>query len=113
MRNDQNAPTFEAPWQAQAFALTVHLQERGLFTWTEWSEALGAERRRSAEAHIADDTEQYYHDWLRALEGLLTSCGRVTEDELALFRQAWIAAYDSTPHGQPVHLDKGFAALNR
>lgn len=41
MRPDLERP-FAEPWQARAFALTVHLQERGLFTWTEWTEALGA-----------------------------------------------------------------------
>ena len=35
--------TFAEPWEAQAFALAVSLQDRGVFTAAEWSEALGAE----------------------------------------------------------------------
>ena len=37
-------PVFAEPWQAQAFALAVALNERGLFSWTEWAETLGADR---------------------------------------------------------------------
>ena len=36
-------PVFAEPWQASAFAMTVALNERGLFTWSEWAETLGAE----------------------------------------------------------------------
>ena len=31
---------FREPWEAHAFALTLQLHERGLFTWPEWAEAL-------------------------------------------------------------------------
>lgn len=52
-------PVFEEPWQARAFALAVLLSERGLFTWTEWTQMLGAE---IAEGH------DYWTSWLAALE---------------------------------------------
>ena len=32
---------FAEPWQATAFALTVALHERGLFSWPEWAATLG------------------------------------------------------------------------
>lgn len=105
-------PPFEAPWQAQAFALAVHLNQRGLFTWGEWADALGAERRRSAETGVADEPQQYYLDWLHALERLLTERGEAAADELRTFREAWVAAYEATPHGHPVRLEKGFEALS-
>ena len=41
------APVFEAPWQAQAFAMAVLAAERGLFSWAEWTETLGAEIART------------------------------------------------------------------
>ncbi len=104
-------PPFSAPWQAQAFALAVHLNEQGVFTWAEWSQALGAERRRSAAAGVADEPEQYYLDWLMALERLLTERGQSTPDEIELLRHAWVAAYQTTPHGAPVHLERGLAEL--
>jgi len=36
-------PVFAEPWQAQAFAIVVELQERGVFTWNEWVRTLSAE----------------------------------------------------------------------
>ncbi len=33
---------FAEPWEAQAFALAVALNERGLFTWPEWASAFAA-----------------------------------------------------------------------
>jgi hypothetical protein len=39
----QDEPAFAEPWQAQAFAITLALHERGLFTWSEWADRLAAE----------------------------------------------------------------------
>ena len=44
---------FREPWEAQAFAMALALQQRGLFTWSEWAATLAdgdqarAGRRRS------------------------------------------------------------------
>ena len=43
-------PVFKEPWEAQAFAMTLALHERGVFAWPEWAETLGAEIKR---AHAA------------------------------------------------------------
>jgi len=32
---DAEGPVFGAPWEAQAFAMTMALHARGLFTWPE------------------------------------------------------------------------------
>ena len=40
---DEDGPVFAEPWQAQAFAMAVELSRKGLFTWSEWAETLGAE----------------------------------------------------------------------
>ena len=37
---DAESPVFREPWEAQAFAMTVLLHQRGVFTWVEWAEAL-------------------------------------------------------------------------
>jgi nitrile hydratase accessory protein len=103
--DDNHQPAFAAPWQAQAFALAVHLNEQGVFTWREWGEAFAAQRRRSAEHGQADAPEQYYHDWLCALEQLLVAKGSASIQALAGRKQAWIEAYLRTPHGNPVRLD--------
>jgi Nitrile hydratase beta subunit, N-terminal len=36
-RDGDGGPVFEAPWQANAFAMTLALHQRGVFTWTEWA----------------------------------------------------------------------------
>lgn len=85
--------------------MTVHLNERGLFTWSEWGEVFSEHRRRSADAGIADGQDQYYLDWLAALEELLIRKGRASADSLRTLKQAWIEAYQRTPHGKPVRLE--------
>ena len=35
-------PVFAEPWHAKIFALTVHLNESGVFGWKGWTEAFGA-----------------------------------------------------------------------
>ena len=39
---DADGPVFREPWEAQAFAMTLSLHQRGLFTWPEWAATLGA-----------------------------------------------------------------------
>lgn len=95
------APPFDEPWQAQAFAMTVALSERGLFTWTEWAQALGAELARRPDAQ---GNEGYFLAWLAALEGLIVARGVAEENDLAALARAWIAAAEATPHGKPIVL---------
>lgn len=40
LRDEKGEATFAEPWQAQAFALVVHLHSKGAFTWREWASAL-------------------------------------------------------------------------
>ena len=65
-------PVFAEPWQAQAFAMTVKLNEQGLFTWSEWAEVFGAE---IAAAGPEDAAENYYSHWLAALEKIVEAKG--------------------------------------
>jgi nitrile hydratase accessory protein len=94
-------PAFRAPWEAQAFALAVSLHERGVFTWTEWAQTLGAEIAR---AGPGADGERYYDHWLCALERLLAAKGVVSEEARIARRDAWERAARATPHGQPIVL---------
>jgi len=98
---DPDGPVFEAPWQAQAFALTVQLHEQGAFSWSEWAEALSQELKA---AGPNDDGSRYYEHWLAALERLITAKSLMRPDALAERKQAWEAAYLRTPHGKPVTL---------
>jgi nitrile hydratase accessory protein len=102
--HDAEGPVFREPWEAQAFALAVQLQERGLFTWDEWAQALGAEIASAQKAGDADLGETYYRHWLSALERLVVSKGAASEASLRDTKEAWDRAAKTTPHGQPIVL---------
>ena len=74
---DNNGPVFREPWEAQAFAMTLALHERGLFTWSEWA---------------------------AALEKLVAEKGVTMNETLHRTRHAWDHACDRTPHGKPIVL---------
>jgi nitrile hydratase accessory protein len=98
---DAEGPVFAEPWQAQAFALAVQLNERGAFTWAEWAQALAAELQA---AGTADDGSRYYEHWLAALERLVSAKRLAEAEALRARKDAWELAYLRTPHGQPVTL---------
>ena len=97
-------PVFSTPWEAQAFALTLALHERGLFTWGDWAAALAAAIRRAQAAGDPDDGSTYYAHWLAALEALVAETGVASEGALAERRAAWDRAARATPHGEPITL---------
>ncbi len=94
---DDDGPVFAEPWQAQAFAMAVHLHEQGHFTWTEWAAALSETIETMGPA-------DYYEHWLATLETITTSAGLTSDDELSDRRDAWQRAAEATPHGQPIEL---------
>jgi nitrile hydratase accessory protein len=99
---DVDGPVFQEPWQATAFALAVHLSERGAIPWTEWSAALGCEIRAAA----ADPARAYayFQHWLSALERICAQKGMIEPSEILRRHEEWRRAYLATPHGQPVQL---------
>ena len=99
-------PAFSAPWQAQAFAMTVRLHEAGLFTWPEWAETLGREIAKAGDGTTdgMDPTDAYYRHWLDALETLLTEKQVIGEAERQDRIAAWDRAARATPHGAPIEL---------
>lgn len=99
-------PLFAAPWEAQALAMAVRLQEAGHFTAKEWAQTLGNEIKRAQAAGDPDDGSTYYLHVLAALERLTTEKRLLGGDELTARKAAWTEAYASTPHGEPVSLDK-------
>jgi len=103
---DADGPVFREPWEAQAFALAVQLQERGLFTWEEWAEALGAEISAAQRRGDADLGDIYYRHWLTALERLVVAKGAASQAGLEDTKEAWDRAAKATPHGQQIVLGK-------
>ena len=61
---------FEQPWHAAAFALTVHLRERGLFSWTNGPISWPTRLPVTDLAGQLDGGDDYYTAWLAALQTL-------------------------------------------
>jgi nitrile hydratase accessory protein len=101
---ESHGPVFAEPWQAQAFALAVRLSADGHFTWKEWAATLADELQAASDRGEPDDGSRYYEYWLAALERLVTAKGLADTSALATRKQDWAAAYQNTPHGQPVEL---------
>lgn len=95
-------PAFSEPWQAQAFALTLALHEKGLFTWSEWAQVLSEKVKRP---DAAADGSDYYRHWLAALETLLATKGVAATKDVAALSEAWHRAAHATPHGKPILLE--------
>jgi nitrile hydratase accessory protein len=70
---DGDSPVFNEPWEARAFAMTLALHERGVFTWPQWADALSQQITQAHAAGDADLGDTYYQHWLRALESLVSA----------------------------------------
>ena len=101
---DAEGPVFREPWEAQAFAMTLSLHARGVFTWPEWAATLGAEIKRAQDAGDPDTGSTYYRHWLNALERLVSEKGLADATTLSRYQEAWDRAADRTPHGAPIEL---------
>jgi nitrile hydratase accessory protein len=101
---DRDGPVFREPWEAQAFAIAVTLNERGLFTWSEWATVLGEEIKKAQAAGDPDTGETYYRHWLATLERMVALKGLSDPTTLARTRDAWEHACERTPHGKPIAL---------
>jgi nitrile hydratase accessory protein len=104
MSASAEGPVFREPWEAQAFALALALKERGVFSGSEWSAALGEEIKRAQAEGDSDTGETYYHHWLATLERLVAAKGLADGQTLARTREAWQRAAARTPHGMPIEL---------
>ncbi len=107
---DDDGPVFPAPWAARAFAFTLALHERDLFTWPQWAEALGTAIKKGQHD---SDPETYWLCWLSALEALLAVKAVAEPSELANLRSAWRQAAQETPHGEPIELENSLRAKPR
>ncbi len=101
---DDDGPVFREPWEAQAFALTLKLNEAGQFTWPEWVEQFSAEIAAAQNSGQPTHGEAYYMLWLAALEKLVAAKGVLSGDDLGRRKSAWAAAVARTPHGEPIVL---------
>lgn len=98
----EGAPVFAEPWQASAFAMAVHLNERGVFSWNEWAEVLSAELHKPG---ARSDSSDYFDCWVRALTRLISELQITSQAEVEDLTQAWKRAAEATPHGKPIVLE--------
>jgi nitrile hydratase accessory protein len=101
---DAEGPVFHEPWEAQAFAMTLALHARGLFTWPHWAATLAQGIRRAQAAGDPDTGETYYRHWLNTLERLVAEKGVADAATLKRYQHAWDHAAERTPHGEPIEL---------
>lgn len=100
-------PVFQAPWHAQAFALAVYLNERGVFEWSEWTEVFGAVLSENGLTKELDGGDDYFLAWVAALEQICATKDVAEKGALAALKASWERAYLSTPHGEPVRVEVG------
>lgn len=99
-------PTFEAPWQARAFAVAVALTDTDRqHSWDAFQHRL-VEEIEADDRHRADPETAYYRQWLRALERFVLEEGvlapEVIEERVAAFGAGDRDAHefvDGDPHG--------------
>ena len=101
---DRKGPVFREPGEAQACAMALALQARGLFSWSEWASALGEEIKRAQAAGDPDTGETYYQHWLATLERMVAEKGLSDPATLTRYHDAWDRAAERTPHGTPIEL---------
>ena len=95
---------FDEPWHAELFAVTVHLSERNLFSWAEWTDAIGEQISKVKLIRPIDGSNDYYNIWLQALIELISTKGITDAEAISNVQNHWADAYRNTPHGKPVKL---------
>jgi nitrile hydratase accessory protein len=105
----EGEPVFAEPWHATAFALTVHLHQKGLFAWSEWAEALSHQVHRDGRA---EDGSDYFDCWVDALSSLLVGKGVAEAEAILALQKAWQRAAEATPHGNTILLENDPQARN-
>ncbi|WP_064810779.1 MULTISPECIES: nitrile hydratase accessory protein [Rhizobium] len=100
-KSPEGGPVFPEPWAAEAFAMTVHLHENGIFAWREWAELLSRELHKPGRA---EDGSDYFDCWVATLSELLVSRGIADASAILDLQKSWQRAAEATPHGQPIEL---------
>ena len=99
-----DGPIFGEAWEAEAFAMVVALHEAKLFSWSEWTAALGREIAAASRSGDRDSGGSCYLHWLAALERIAVDKGAASRSALEQRKAAWARAAEATPHGQPILL---------
>lgn len=82
--------------------MTVRLHEKGVFSWSEWAEALSAELYKPGRKADASD---YFDCWVAALSRLVTELSITSGGQLETLTKSWQRAAEATPHGHPIVIE--------
>jgi nitrile hydratase accessory protein len=97
---------FDALWEGRVFGMAVALNDRGVYAWREFRDALV---RRIADGDAAADGSTYYERFLDAFVRLATERGFVTAEELQLRAEEYATGArsdfeeDDHDHGEHGH----------
>ena len=84
-----DGPAFAEPWMAQAFACTVYLSRRGLFTWNEWVDVFSTEIKTHPQQSGEAANAAYYRQWLAALETMVGLKRAASTAEISERQETW------------------------
>lgn len=104
MLRDEDVPVFAEPWQAEVFAMTLALNQAGVFSWDEWATRLSQSIQQAQRDGDPDLGDTAYRHWLDALEQLVVDRQIGSRSQLDQLHQAWDRAAHATPHGKPIEL---------
>lgn len=109
--DEMAAHHFAEPWQAEAFALALALNQKQAFDWREWVDVFSTQPGALLAGEATAIEAAYYRRWLSALETITAAHGLVSTPEVDSRVEEWRRAYLRTPHGQPIELACGLAPL--
>ena len=107
IKKNKDDSVFLAPWQAQLFAITVHMSEMGYFAWHEFTHLFGNHLKLEKLFKLNEVTldDRYYICWLNTLEELIIKKKLGDKKSFSTFKKKWEKAFNNTPHGKPVKIE--------
>lgn len=79
---DLDSLVFHSPWSARVFGITLAVAESGLFTLSEFQQALIESIATQEKIKSIDSDEVYYSRWIEALVTLLRSKQALSDQAL-------------------------------
>lgn len=103
---NEAGPLFAEPWQLTAFGIVLALHRQGYFQWREWVNYLSEEIELGKTYGLEPGNHNgiYYHQWLAALEKLVTDKELSSFDELIARKEEWRHADEHRGFGEPLTL---------
>ena len=101
---DSPPVVFETPWHAELFAITVHLHNKGVFCWPDWTARFSHALAIAGAHHSLDGSNDYYDVWLDTFIQFMAEQGVTDEIAIDGMSEKWRKAFLHTPHGMPVTL---------